>query len=240
MGTLPEIAVILVQPQYKGNVGAVARVMLNFDFKELRIVGEMPLKDDYVIGVHSDALLDSAVCFDSLDKALVDIDLPIAFTRRVGKKKRPDMSSRYLGDYLTSQPRGKTALVFGRETFGLTDEEVDLCLVRCHIPTSKSFGSLNLAQSVAVIAYELFTVKALTRNQETLRFASGGKIEEMVSSIVENLVKIDYFNHGDSLKAKRYLKGIFAKSLIRDEEIHFFTKMFERLGYLYKNKCEKV
>jgi len=152
------IHIILVQPIYKGNVGTVSRIMHNFQFANLRIVGNIPEKEDYVMGVHSEKVLDNAQVFDTLEDAIKDIDRAIAFSRRVGNKKKIDLLPADLCRYISDSPNLKIALVFGRENNGLTDEEANLCHLRCHIPANPDFPSINLAQAVAVILYHIYSV----------------------------------------------------------------------------------
>ena len=77
------IHVILVEPIYEGNVGAVARIMNNFGFTSLRIVGSVPKKNDFYLAMHSEHILEEAQVFDSLKDASADLDRLIAFSRRV-------------------------------------------------------------------------------------------------------------------------------------------------------------
>ena len=156
---MENIYVILVEPVYKGNVGSVSRIMNNFAFYNLRIVGSIPEKEDFVMGMHSEEIMEKAEVFNTLAESLHDMDRVIALSRRHGSKKRIDMNPRDLARYIhtvgeisnrpktpiTSSLDGgkaiKIALVFGRETFGLTDDEAEICDMRCHIPANEKFPS---------------------------------------------------------------------------------------------------
>jgi tRNA (cytidine32/uridine32-2'-O)-methyltransferase len=154
---MENIYIILVEPIYKGNVGAVARIMRNFAYPHLRIVGAIPEKEDFVTAVHSEEILQTAVIFDTLQSAIQDLDRVIALSRRKGKKKLQDLNPRQLGCYVAESTDLKIGVVFGRETFGLTDEEAQICHLRCHICANPDFPSLNLAQAVAIVLYEVYT-----------------------------------------------------------------------------------
>ena len=159
---LDNIYVILVEPIYAGNVGAVARILNNFCITNLRIVGSIPHKNDFYLAMHSEHIIDNAVLYDTLAEAVTDLDRTIAFSRRVGKLKPVDLNPWNLGDYFYENPHLKLGLVFGRETYGLTDEEAELCPLRCHIPANPDFPSLNLAQSVALAAWEIWSYPVRT------------------------------------------------------------------------------
>jgi TrmH family RNA methyltransferase len=157
---LNNIYIILVEPIYAGNVGAVARILNNFCLTNLRIVGSIPHKNDFYLAMHSEHIIDTAEMFDSLAEAVTDLDRVIGFSRRIGKLKPVDLNPWGLGEYFYKAPHLKVGLVFGRETYGLTDAEADLCTMRCHIPANPDFPSLNLAQSVALAAWEIWSYPA--------------------------------------------------------------------------------
>jgi hypothetical protein len=112
---LSRISVILVEPIYAGNVGAVARIMNNFCFTDLRIVGSVPQKNDFYLAMHSEHILDEAKIFPTLADAIADLDRVIAFSRRLGKTKPVDHSPMQMAAYVHSLPELKIGLVFGRE-----------------------------------------------------------------------------------------------------------------------------
>jgi len=109
------------------------------------------------MGVHSEQVLNNAKIYENLQDAIQDMDRVIAFSRRVGNKKKIDLSPIELCQYINDAPNLNYALVFGRETNGLTDQEANLCDLRCHISANPDFPSINLAQAVAVILYQIYT-----------------------------------------------------------------------------------
>lgn len=90
---LNNIYIILVEPIYAGNVGAVARIINNFCIPHLRIVGSIPHKNDFYLAMHSEHIIENAPIFDTLAEAIADLDRVIAFSRRVGKLKPVDMNN---------------------------------------------------------------------------------------------------------------------------------------------------
>ncbi|MCB5231051.1 MAG: RNA methyltransferase [Candidatus Cloacimonas sp.] len=232
------IIFVLVEPVYRGNIGACARVVNNFGFDQLRLVGTIPQKEDHYLAVHSEEVMEKIVVYDSLSEAVEDCDLTIGLTRRFGRKKRKDLDVSEVGSFVTQFPRKRVAFVFGRETCGLKDDEIDLCQIRCHIPTSDKFPSLNLAQAVAIVAYELY--QASIEGDLEKRYLSGTEeIKGVVDSIVDNLSGIKYFENGDPEVFRKKLENILFKSYVSPENLHFIEKVFSRIEFL-NNRTERV
>jgi TrmH family RNA methyltransferase len=153
-----KVRIVLVQPQEGGNVGAAARAMKNFGFTDLWIVGD---SEKHAIDEKStwwamgaDDVLESVTRVESLPEAFVDCAVTVATTavraRQVSEQMTPvDVARLPLGE------EDRIALVFGREKWGLTGEEIALCQRTASIPTWPEFPTMNLAQSVVIFAYEL-------------------------------------------------------------------------------------
>ncbi|MBW6515068.1 MAG: TrmJ/YjtD family RNA methyltransferase [Candidatus Cloacimonetes bacterium] len=235
-----EIIFILVEPVYRGNVGAAARVINNFGFSHLRLVGAVPQKEDYYLAVHSEEIMHNIEVFDDLSSAIQDIDNVIAVTRRFGRKKKTDLDVAEIGNFTQELYRGKTAFVFGRETYGLKDEEIELCPIRCLIPTNPEFPSLNLAQAVAIVCYELFN--GLNDQKPLSKLAKTEKVDKTIEQIIDSLLEIGYFENGDPRMTKKKLQNILLRSYTSDENLLFLTKMFHRISILVKSlsRCGKA
>ena len=156
-----KLRVILVQPQEAGNVGAAARAMKNFGFTDLWIVGE---KEKHAVDEKSvwwamgaDDVLENITRVTELEDALADCHLTAATTavrgRQVFEQLTPEALASIARNELEDEHR--VGLVFGREKWGLTGHEISLCQRTVSIPTWPEFPTMNLAQSVAVLCYEL-------------------------------------------------------------------------------------
>lgn len=152
-------SVVLVEPQYAGNVGHVARCMLNFGVGDLVLVNAPPVDHDTRSrAVHAQDVLDQARFFPTLAEAKQGFDHLVGFAARISKL---DKAHRRMSEPLEKVARrleetpGRVALVFGREDFGLSNEDVEVCDLLCTIPTSPSYRSMNLSHAVGVALYEL-------------------------------------------------------------------------------------
>lgn len=154
------VRVVLVEPQEGGNVGAAARVMKNFGWRDLVIAGPAPDAPDeksvwWAAGAE-DVLRDVRYVA-TLDEALTDVNMSVATTavrtRHVHEQLTPVELARVAGEMLGADER--LALVFGRETWGLTAVEIAACQRTASVPTSPDSPTMNLAQAVGVFCYEL-------------------------------------------------------------------------------------
>ncbi len=231
------VCVILVEPLYKGNVGAISRTMNNFGFSDLRVVGEIPKKEDYYVAVHSEEILNSAKVFDTFEEAISGFDRLIAISRRKGQKKPVDLLPENLGKLLKQHTENRVGIVFGRETYGLKDSEADQCHFRCYIPAQPEFPSLNLSQAVGVILYEIY--RAFTDEGTDTISDSAAPIEEIDRSaafIDRILDDIHYGSVGDREKSVRIVRDLMIRSNISSWEANEFRQIFNRVSILAGNR----
>lgn len=168
----PRLRLVLHRPQSAENVGAVARVMKNFGFSRLAVVvppawsgaprggGHGTAREDVLARARRTArkasdLLEAAELHDDLRSALARTTWVCGTTSRA-VEGRPSMHPHALAaEVVRRSAAGEVAVVFGEERRGLSDAELTLCQAVCTIPTSFAYDSMNLAQAVAVVAYEL-------------------------------------------------------------------------------------
>lgn len=152
------LSIILVRPEFLGNIGSTCRVMKNFGFSDLRLV-EAPknYKDSEarMMAVGAFDILKQAKLFDSLEEAVEDIGLTIA-TSSGRKRSRPLKNLFEMSDEIIAfSKENKVAIVFGHERNGLRDDEMALLNRKVRIETSLEFPSMNVAQAVCAVLYAL-------------------------------------------------------------------------------------
>ena len=160
---MPRLRIVLVEPQEAGNVGAVARVMKNFGFEEMWIVGEHPPLEPLAGWWASGAedVVGKAKKAPTLHHAIADVQITIATTSARGRKTAVDEGPHDVAKQFASLKDDETlALVFGREDRGLTREEVTQCQRTAGVPTNADFPTMNLAQAVCVFCYALSIPRA--------------------------------------------------------------------------------
>lgn len=155
---LSPISIVLVEPAGPLNVGSVARIMANLGLSRLLLVNPQcdPLCDEArQMAVHAQEILEGAVHLSSLAEALQGCQRVVATTARNRSLPTDLEHPRQVLPWLLGTP---SALVFGREDRGLSNEELNLAQRFARIPSTASYASLNLAQSVAICAYELYNL----------------------------------------------------------------------------------
>ena len=150
---------VLVQPKSAGNVGSAARALKNLGFSRLVVVDPQYAGSDTEarrMAVDAGDVLEGASVHAALDSALAGARTVVGATRRGGKHRRPHWRLDELAPRLASlAAEGELAFVFGREDHGLSDPDLDLCTHLIYLPSSAEYASLNLAQAVLLVAYEL-------------------------------------------------------------------------------------
>jgi TrmH family RNA methyltransferase len=156
-----ELVIVLVEPQFEGNIGAVARCLRNFGLHELRILrhdGEFT-DETRNRAKHAQSVIDDCQVHQDWVSCFDDINLVIGTSgkRELGDKVlfRHFLLPAEMGERL-SQVEGKVAIVFGPEGMGLTQDELRLCDLMLTIPTWEGYPILNLSHTVAIVCYEWF------------------------------------------------------------------------------------
>lgn len=228
------VYIILVEPIYQGNVGAVARIMNNFELTHLRIVGSIPQKNDFYLAVHSEDILEQAELFPDLQAAIADLDRTIAVSRRKGKLKPVDMNPEMAGQFIKNNSELKIGLIFGRETWGLTDEEAALCQMRCYIPANPKFPSLNLAQAVSILTYEIYRNSSSKRETEEL--ADQKQFQDTKEYMLEVLESIHFFQEEEPYDWNHILDHMLARMNPTREMTYRLRQMFNRIHVAFHGK----
>ncbi|MFH1724462.1 MAG: RNA methyltransferase [Elusimicrobiota bacterium] len=151
----PAPAVVLVRPRNPLNIGAAARAMSNFGFRDLRVVAPHPpvWAEARRSAPGGEPLLKAARVYPDLARATADRTLVLATSSLKGRRPAlPVWDLPGSGRRLVS---GRTAFVFGPEKTGLTARDLQHCDALLRIPTSPSCPSMNLGQAVAIVCYEL-------------------------------------------------------------------------------------
>jgi TrmH family RNA methyltransferase len=191
-----KVRIVMVDPREGGNLGAAARVMKNFGFRDLVVVGRRPeAPDEKSVWWASGAedVLGEVRYLDTLEDALADVHLSVATTatraRQVHDQLTPAEVARLAEETVGADER--LALVFGRETSGLSGREIAMCRRTASIPTSLDSPTMNLAQAVAVFCYELG--KGLRPQPKSGDAAPGNLIQALNTHTRELLVEVGFF-----------------------------------------------
>lgn len=228
------MVVVLVGPENPGNIGFVTRALANFGVHELRIVGEDHRKDQFaqMLSVHAHEILDNAGIFESLDAALVDIDLAWAATARTGGNHSVTRALVPLSELPDPNAiDGRIAIVFGRESTGLFNDEMALCDLAFTIPASKEYPSLNLSHAVSIVLYHLFSKYAPEEPRKPYEARAATYQErEQVYKFYD--VIIDHLNlkeHKIPI-AKQVFRNLLGRAYMTGREVSTLTGVIRRIS----------
>ncbi len=222
--------VILVEPQLGENIGMAARAMGNFGLTNLRIVNP---RDGWP-NVHArraasgaDHIIDGVALFDTVQQAVADCTLLFATTARAHDQAKPVVAPEAASLEIASELAGggKVGILFGRERYGLQNEEVALADRIITFPVNPGFASLNLAQAVLLIGYEWFklaTAGALPfAMPEHSERASQHQMQAFFDNLVRELDKVEFLRPAEKRETMLVnLRNIFARMEPTKQDMH--------------------
>ena len=202
------ISFILVEPKEPGNIGASARAMKNMGFKNLELVkpADHFAEEARQMACQGTDVLEHAKVYATLGAAIREKQFVVGTTRRTGRTRGVIVSLKESSRKITAAARkNKIAILFGRERNGLTNKEVAQCGFLITIPSDPSSPSLNLAQSVLLVAYEL---SQKTYKASIPELAEHEAVEDLYRHIQATLQLLDYAPRGDSDLEKTIMRNL--------------------------------
>lgn len=189
------IAIILSEPENCDNIGAVARALKNMDLSELRLV--KPPRDWRTkaakMAVNATSVLEAAKEYPDFPSAIADCHFVLATTRRQGIRRRAFIKfDEAIARVRENGARKVAAVVFGRESKGLNNEELGYCDWFTTIPTGDAYPSINLAQAVMIVCFSLFTRDVKAKGYEALTRVSKEEFEVVMKRFVSAVTHLEY------------------------------------------------
>ena len=222
--------VILVEPQLGENIGMAARAMGNFALTRLRIVNPRdgwPNVSAQRAAAGADAILDRVELFDSVEQAVADLTLLFATTARAHDQAKPVVAPQAAAREIASgiAGGGKVGILFGRERYGLQNEEVALADRIITFPVNPGFASLNLAQAVLLMGYEWFklsTAGALPfAMPERSERASQHQMQAFFDNLVRELDRVEFLRPAEKRETMLVnLRNIFSRMEPTKQDMH--------------------
>ena len=238
--SLGKIYFILVRPQMGENIGSAARAIKNFNIKYLRIVNprcNWPSQKALATSVGAKDILKSAKIYNSIEKAIGDLDIIFASTSRIRKVNKEIIS--ILDFKKKVEKKRKIGILFGPEASGLSNDEISYANYLVKIPTNKKFSSLNLSHSAIIFCFELFQYfskkKAIYKSGYKSSVAKKSEINKFLSFIVDKLDKKGFLQPGHKRKSMiRNINNIFHRLNLSEQEIRVLLGIFSTLNEFNK------
>jgi len=231
---MKNIAVVLVEPKYPENIGAAARCAMNFGIKQLVVVhNEEPDRDRMLkMATHNaEHIVDAMQVYANLDDALAPFSYVVGTTARQGRKRFVENTPRRVGGtVLPLLGNNQIAVMFGPEHRGLTNDDLKYCQSTITIPTA-DLSSLNLAQAVGVVCYELYyqVVQAPKDRGFSPKLASAEELEGMYEHVEQMLLKAGFLKTADYSYWMRNIRKFLGRYQLRAKEariIRGFCRQF--------------
>jgi TrmH family RNA methyltransferase len=243
MAAWTDTRIVLVRPIHQANIGSVARAMANMGLHRLIVVA--PQTDPFgpdarKMSARADQLLLGARVVDRLEDALAGAVLTVGTSCRAGMlRTQSQLSPRALGASVRTAP-GPCAIVFGPEDQGLTNEDLLRCDATVRIPTSPDYPSLNLAQSVGIIAYELLSAqlpaadaerptKGMRPDTDRGDPADGALLAEMIERFRRPLARIGYLDPQKPDKLLHALRGIAGRAGLTRQDAQILIGLAQQI-----------
>jgi tRNA/rRNA methyltransferase len=240
----PSPAIILCEPQLGENIGTAARAMANFGLWDLRVVNPRdgwPNERAVAAASRADHVIEKVRIFDTVEAAVADLSMVHATTaRRRDMEKEvlgPEESSRRINTHIGDG--GRAGLLFGRERWGLYNEEVALADSIVTLPVEAAFASLNIAQAVLLMSYEWRRQSDLGA---TLPFSGGrdevaprGELLGLFGQLEETLDRTGFFKTEDKRPTMvTNLRAIFTRAGMTSQEIRTLRGVISSIDRIHE------
>lgn len=239
-------AIILFKPQIGENIGSVARAMKNCGLNDLRIIDPRdgwPNSKAFPTAVGAIDIIKNAKIYDTLNDSLNDISFLVSTSARkrfMNKKiENPDSISSILVS--NTFKKVKSAIIFGPESSGLTNDEISVSDIVVTVPLDQNFSSLNLSQAVLIMTWEfhkkfinsfnIYNSTNSSKKNTLINISSNIKDRELFYLRLEKLLDNNKFFPTKQMKPKimRNIKNVFIRAKLTKQELSTFHGIISSL-----------
>ena len=213
--------------------------MANFEFKNLYLINPCKLDDEcYSRAMHANYILDNVKIFKTFNEAIKNLDYLIATSSIDSKNDKKHLRNPIFLKEASEkifEINGKVGIVFGREDYGLFNEEIAECDIMVKIPTSEEYRSLNLSHAVTLFLYELYISKTIEKERRIIDKNEKEKLQDFFSQLLD---QIDYPEHKKE-NTEIMFRRIMGRAMPSKWEFHTLMGVFSKSIAKIKNKKEK-
>lgn len=232
---LSRIRIVLVEPSHPGNIGGAARAMKTMGLSRLAVVNPVRFPDPQAQWRAAGAqdVLDGVAVFDSVTDAIADCNWVVGTSTRSRRIPWPVKSAEAVAADLLAQPAEvSSAVLFGRETNGLSNDELMRCHCHLQIPANPAYPSLNLAMAVQVVCYELFR-QSESAVAPSLRWdqppATMAQFEGFMGHLEAVLVNAGFLNPDNPGQTMTRLRRLFTRAGMDEKEVQMLRGVLKEL-----------
>lgn len=236
------VRIVLVATSHPGNIGSAARAMKTMGFHRLYLVNpkKFPDKVAHELAAGADDILQKATVVDSLAAALHGCQVVFAASARARDMALPGFTPAGMATHCVALPdEADIALVFGREHAGLTNDELLQCHYHVNIPSNPLYSSLNLAQAVQIMTYEL-RMKSLepAAHVETRQalMATCDEVELFYTHLTETLLAINFLKAAHPKRLMPRLRRMFNRVKLEQMEVNILRGILTQIQRILHEK----
>lgn len=230
-----KLRVILLEPEYEGNIGSIARAMKNFGLNELWIVNpKTDIGDESIaFAMHAKDILNNAKIVKEIGLALKGCSYVAGTTsisaRRPGNLLRIAITPEVFAKSVLKS-KGKIGLIFGRESKGLSNEELSICDLVVTIPANSRYKTLNIANASTIIFYELF--KTRRNKTQVSRLESSSEDRNRLLKLFNYITTKTDMSENRKKLANRAFSNIISRSIASSREVTLMIGVLRKILYL--------
>lgn len=246
---LDNVRIVLSHTSHPGNIGAAARAMKTMGLSALYLVNPKSFPDTEADARASNArdILEKASVVSDLEGALYDTVLAVAMTARARNLASRTLDARQIAKELLAHARhSPVALVFGRESAGLTTAEISKCQLTVQIPTNPDYSSLNLAAAVQIMTYELRMAFNETTEQSLHpatkpihQPASFSEVELFYRHLEHAMIASGFLNPKEPKRLMQRMRRMFARTQLEKEEVNILRGVLSALEKHHSRKLSE-
>jgi tRNA/rRNA methyltransferase len=231
------VIIVLVQPGSPGNLGSTARAMKNMGFRRLRLVDPPAWRDEASYREEAERMawnaldvLEAAETWGSLDEAIRDVDLVIGTSARQARYRDPSLLPEAAAEISHQTESNRVAILFGSEKHGLTIEQLSRCQRLITIPASSDYPTLNLAQAVLIVCYQL-SISGQRPTPPGTRWAPQEELSACFDHARRVLLEIGFLNPQNPEHTLEILRKIFGRSGLTMGELKTLRGMLRQIDW---------
>jgi|TARA_B110000503_G_scaffold65078_1_gene102339 tRNA (cytidine32/uridine32-2'-O)-methyltransferase len=251
----PSVRIVLIETSHPGNIGAAARAMKNMGLTRLVLVNPKDFPDDKAFRRAASAVdvVSSAIVVDTLDEAIEGCQLVLGTSARDRRIPWPMLEPRACGEKVVAEQAAgaEIAIIFGRESRGLKNEELQKCHFHINIPTGEAYSSLNLAMAVQVLCYEVLQASLAVKHEVSspeigspeisqrdvdnwdMAYATSDAVEHLFKHLEETLVQVEFHDPENPRQLLTRLRRMFNRIRLDEMEVNIlrgFLTSVNKLG----------
>ncbi len=239
---LDNIRIVLINTQFPGNIGAVARAMKNMGLSRLYLVnpGCQLDKEAFIRATSATNILENSITADTLSEVISDCHLVVGTSTRDRGMSLPLLTARESGEQIALEAMNtQVAVVFGQESCGMQAEDLQQCNFHGYIPANPDYSSLNLGAAVQTFCYEIFQASEAARAQprdNAYQYPQTKDMEYFYEHLEKILMDVNFIIPQHPGQIMQRLRRLFNRARPDEKELNILRGVLSAIEKNFSNK----